>query len=133
MFGVGLIAFSLSRVFWLSLLLLPLVGAGFMVQMAATNTILQTHRRRPVPRPRDGVLHDGLSSAPRRSAACSPACSPTASARRRTIALGGAACVVAAVWFHANLPLLRTLIRPIYIERGILPVPVVVDAGQKTL
>ena len=26
-----------------------------------------------------------------------------------------------------------TLVRPIYIERGILPVPVVVDAGQKTL
>ena len=41
-FGVGLIAFSFSRVLWLSLLLLPFVGAGMMVVMASTNTILQT-------------------------------------------------------------------------------------------
>jgi hypothetical protein len=40
---------------------------------------------------------------------------------------------VAAVWFHSKLPLLRTLIRPIYIERGIIPVPVAVDPGQKAL
>ena len=41
-FGVGLVAFSLSHNLWLSLLVLPMVGAGFMISLAATNTILQT-------------------------------------------------------------------------------------------
>jgi MFS family permease len=41
-FGVGLILFSFSRNFWFSLLLLPLVGSGFMVPMSAANTLLQT-------------------------------------------------------------------------------------------
>ena len=41
-FGIGLAAFSQSRVLWLSLLLLPVVGGGMMVETAATNTILQT-------------------------------------------------------------------------------------------
>lgn len=41
-FGVGLIAFSLSRALSLSLLLILMVGFGQMVQMAASNTVLQT-------------------------------------------------------------------------------------------
>jgi MFS family permease len=41
-FGIGLFLFSLSRNFWLSLVLLPLVGSGFMVPMSAANTLLQT-------------------------------------------------------------------------------------------
>src|SRR6476646_4841335 len=41
-FGLGLIAFSLSHLLWLSLLMLPFVGGGMMVEMASTNTILQT-------------------------------------------------------------------------------------------
>ncbi|MBI3757032.1 MAG: MFS transporter [Deltaproteobacteria bacterium] len=41
-FGVGLILFSLSRNFWISMLLLPLVGSGFMLPMSAANTLLQT-------------------------------------------------------------------------------------------
>lgn len=40
-FGVGLIAFSLSRVLWLSLLLLAISGFGIMVQIASSNTALQ--------------------------------------------------------------------------------------------
>ena len=132
LFGLSLIAFSASHTLWLSLVLLPLVGLGFMVQMAATNTILQTivddrFRGRvmafytmaflgtaPLGSLLAGVLADRIGAS-------------------RTIALGGAACAIAAVWFHSKLPLLRALIRPIYIERGIIPVPVVVDAGQKAL
>jgi MFS family permease len=41
-FGIGLILFSFSRNFWLSVLLLPIVGSGFMVPMSAANTLLQT-------------------------------------------------------------------------------------------
>ena len=41
-FGIGLILFGLSRNFWLSLGIMLLTGMGMMVQMAASNTILQT-------------------------------------------------------------------------------------------
>ena len=40
-FGVALIAFSFSRTFWLSALLLIPVGAAMMVEMASSNTLLQ--------------------------------------------------------------------------------------------
>jgi MFS family permease len=41
-FGVALIAFSFSRVFWLSALLLIPVGFFMMVQMASSNTLVQS-------------------------------------------------------------------------------------------
>jgi MFS family permease len=40
-FGMGLIAFSLSRVLWLSMSVLLFIGFGMMVQMSANNTIIQ--------------------------------------------------------------------------------------------
>ncbi|HEV7587137.1 MAG TPA: MFS transporter, partial [Longimicrobium sp.] len=42
MFGAGLVAFSFSRVAWLSAACLVVVGFGMMVQMASSNTIIQT-------------------------------------------------------------------------------------------
>ncbi|MHB1043018.1 MAG: MFS transporter [Eubacteriales bacterium] len=42
LFGVGLIAFSRSRVLWLSMLLMLVTGFGMMVQMASSNTVVQT-------------------------------------------------------------------------------------------
>ncbi len=41
LFGLGLLAFSLSTVFWLSAALLAAVGFFLMSQMAAVNTLLQ--------------------------------------------------------------------------------------------
>jgi MFS family permease len=41
-FGSGLIAFSLSRLLWLSLGLMVVSGFGMMVLMAASNTLVQT-------------------------------------------------------------------------------------------
>ncbi len=41
-FGLSLILFSLSRTFWLSVLLVVPVGLGMMVQMASSNTLIQT-------------------------------------------------------------------------------------------
>lgn len=42
LFAVGLMAFSFSRIPWLSLILLYFTGFGMIVQFAATNTMLQT-------------------------------------------------------------------------------------------
>ena len=41
-FGIGLITFSFSQITWLSFILLIFVGFGMMVQMASSNTIIQT-------------------------------------------------------------------------------------------
>src|SRR5690348_18430915 len=42
LFGAALIGFSLTSNVWLAAVLLACRGAGFMTQLAATNTILQT-------------------------------------------------------------------------------------------
>lgn len=42
LFGTGLIALSLSRLFSLSILIMVLTGMGMMLQMASSNTMLQT-------------------------------------------------------------------------------------------
>ena len=41
-FGVGLTAFAFSRVLWLSIVFLVVASFGFMVQVASSNTLLQT-------------------------------------------------------------------------------------------
>ena len=41
-FGMGLIGFGLSHVFWLSMLMVFVAGMGMMQGMAASNTIIQT-------------------------------------------------------------------------------------------
>ena len=41
-FGAALIAFAFAASFWAALLVLPVIGAAFMMQMAATNTVLPT-------------------------------------------------------------------------------------------
>jgi MFS family permease len=41
-FGVGLIGFAISRLLWLSLACMVVVGFGVMVQFASSNTLLQT-------------------------------------------------------------------------------------------
>lgn len=42
LFGFSLIGFSLSRIFWISVVFLVFSGFGMMVQMAASNTVIQT-------------------------------------------------------------------------------------------
>jgi len=122
LFGAALIALGASRALWLSLLIMPLIGAGFMVSLAASNTIVQTlteeHLRgrvmafytmsflgtAPLGSLMAGVLADRIGEP-------------------MTIAAGGVACLLGAGWFASRLPRLRELVRPIYVERGILPGP----------
>ena len=130
-FGAGLIAFAFATSMWLAVLALPVVGAGFVVQMAATNTVLQT------------LVDDRLrgrvmafytmaffGTAPIGSLVAGVAADRFGA--RATIAFSGFACLAAGAWLATRLPALRAIVRPIYIERGILPVPSV-DAGAKTI
>jgi MFS family permease len=120
LFGVGLIAFGLSRSVVLSMLILPLAGAGFMVQMAASNTILQTVVREEM----RGRVMAFYTMAFMGTAPFGSLLAGALAARigaPETIMIGGAACIVGAILFARTLPRLRKLVRPVYVERGILP------------
>lgn len=109
-FGLGLLGFSLSRSFWLSALLLAPAGFAMMVQMAASNTLLQllvpdALRGRVMSlysmmfmgmAPLGALLAGGLAAligAP------------------GTVGAGGVLCMLAALWFRRRLPGIRAAMR----------------------
>jgi MFS family permease len=119
-FSCGLIGFSFSRNQSLSLAMLFFVGIGMMLQMASSNTILQTivdddKRGRvmslfavsfmgvlPFGNLLVGALASGVGAP-------------------RTLLLGGIVCLLGAVLFARKLPMLRKETRPAYARLGILP------------
>jgi MFS family permease len=120
LFGVALIGFALSRSLWLSLLILPFAGFGMMHEMAATNTILQTI----VEDDKRGRIMAYYAMAFQGIAPFGSLLAGGVTARigaPETLVLGGIACVLCAAWFASRLPLLRQLVRPIYVRLGILP------------
>lgn len=121
-FGFALIAFALSRQLWLSLAILPIVGAGFMVQMASINTIIQTIvEERLRGRVMAFYVMAFLGTAPIGSLLAGAVAARIGS--EYTILIGGVASVVAGAWFASRLPRLREVMHPIYERRGILTAP----------
>lgn len=120
LFGAALIAFSYSTRLWLSLFILSFAGLGFMVNLAASNTVLQTL----VDEELRGRVMAFYSMA---FIGVAPFGSLWAGAMAdrigapATIRIGGALLVLAAAWFARVLPRLRAQARPIYVRRGILP------------
>jgi MFS family permease len=118
-FGASLIAFSLSRQLWLSLLILPLVGGGMMIETASTNTVIQTivdERLR-------GRVMSFYAMAFMGTAPIGSLFAGALAARIGapwTVLVGGIACLLAGFWFSRRLPALREAVRPIYIARGIM-------------
>jgi MFS family permease len=118
-FGAGLILFGLSHVLWLSMLMMLLVGFGMMMGMASSNTIIQTlvkenMRGRVMSyytmafvgmAPFGSLLAGGLAhwfSAP------------------IAVILTGSCCMAGALWFTTQLRAMRKVMRPIYVEMGLL-------------
>ncbi|PYS51686.1 MAG: MFS transporter [Acidobacteria bacterium] len=119
-FGAGLIAFSFSRVLWLSLVLMIVTGLGFMVQMAASNTVLQTI----VEEDKRGRVMSFYTMAFMGTAPFGSLLAGSVAERigaPYTLLFGGLGCILGAVWFATSLPALRRDVRPIYIKIGILP------------
>lgn len=119
-FGAGLIAFSFSRVLWLSLLLMVVTGLGFMVQMAASNTVLQTI----VEEDKRGRVMSFYTMAFMGTAPFGSLLAGSVADRigaPYTLLLGGGGCILGAIWFATSLPALRRDVRPIYVKIGILP------------
>ena len=128
-FGLGLIAFSMSHTLWLSLIILPFVGGGMMVTMAASNTIIQTIVTEEL---RGRVMSfyamAFLGTAPIGSLIAGLAADRIGEAN--TILVGGLCCLVTMAWFALRLPSMRAIVRPIYVERGIVAASEI-EAGAK--
>jgi len=118
--GAGLIAFGYSTTVWLSLPALAVMGFAIMVQMASSNTILQTI----VDEDKRGRVMSFyatafLGLAPVGALAAGGLAEAVGAAA--TVAGGGAICVAAAAVFAWQLPAIREQVRPIYRRIGILP------------
>ena len=120
LFGVGLVAVSLSRVLWVSVLCLGVAGFGMMAQMASSNTVLQTI----VEDDKRGRVMSIYTMAFVGMAPIGSLLAGVVAERigaEATIGLGGAVSVCAGAFFALRLPLIRQYIRPIYERLGILP------------
>ena len=119
LFGLGLIAFSYSRYFLLSLVLMVAIGLGMMLQMACSNTILQT------------IVEDDkrgrvmsfftmafMGTAPFGSFMAGSLASSIGVSN--TLLFGGVSCIVGAYLYSRKLPELKKAIRPVYIKLGII-------------
>ncbi len=122
--GGALVAFSFSRHLWLSLLIVPITGFGMITNFASANTVLQTladdEKRGRVMSfftmafigmtPFGNLLCGSLASA----------LGGGVDGAARTVLIMGSICLVASIIFATRLPGLRAIVRPIYIEKGII-------------
>ncbi|MEO8735365.1 MAG: MFS transporter [Edaphobacter sp.] len=121
-FGAGLILFGLSRNLFLSLLLMTVVGFGMMQGMAASNTVIQTL----VPEDKRGRVMSFYTMA---FVGMAPFGSLLAGALAHrygaphAIMITGTFCLAGSLWFSTRLKSIRAIMRPIYIEMGIMQSP----------
>jgi MFS family permease len=118
--GVAMALFGFSHTLWISLLLMVFLGFGLMQTASGCNTIIQSlvsdHMRARVmsyysmaffgAAPFGSLLAGSLAhriGAP------------------LTVTLMGASCLAGVLWFSAELPRMRAIMRPIYREMGLLP------------
>lgn len=120
LFGVSLIVFSLTRDLRVALPVMFFGGFGMMVQMASSNTVLQTvvdedKRGRVMAlytmafmgvAPFGSLLAGGLAGK-----IGAPA----------TLCCNGICCLLGAMVFLSKMPAIRKEIRPVYAQKGIIP------------
>jgi len=122
LFGSGLILFGLSRHLVLSLFLMLFVGFGMMQGLAASNTIIQTL----VPEDKRGRVMSYYTMA---FVGMAPFGSLLAGALAHkfgaphAVMITGTFCLAGAAWFSTQLKSIRAIMRPIYIDMGIIQSP----------
>jgi len=118
-FGLSLALFSFSRIFWLSTLLLVPVGFFMMVQMASSNTLIQSM----VPdrlRGRVMSVYSMMFMGMAPFGALSAGSVAHHLGAPWTVALGGLACTMAAVLFWSYLPSIRAEARELILAQGMM-------------
>ncbi len=115
-FGAGLIAFSLSRLFWLSAVILVPVGFSMMIEMGSSNTLIQSmvpdHLRGRVMSVYTMMF---MGMAPIGSLLAGAAADKLGAPL--TVASGGAVCMVAAGLFSLHLPRIRVHARRLIVAQ----------------
>jgi MFS family permease len=129
LFGVGMIIFSLSRIFWLSLLLTVAMGFGMMQQFTASSTVIQTI----VPEDKRGRVMSYwtvayMGGVPSGSLLVGGLAQVLGAPG--TLVLCGVGCVFGAAWFWGRCDEIRALINPIYKELGFVPSDVALKGGD---
>ncbi len=120
LFGAGLILFGLSTNLYLSLLLMLITGFGMMQGLASSNTVIQTL----VPEDKRGRVMSYYTMA---FVGMAPFGSLLAGwlAHRygapHAVIITGTCYLAGAAWFATQLKSIRKVMRPIYIEMGIIP------------
>ena len=117
--GLGLIGLGLSRWVWVSVLVMPVIGFGLLVQMASSNTLIQTlvedHMR--------GRVMSLYSMA---FMGMVPLGSLLAGLMARligapaTVAVNGLWCVAGSILFFNQLQAFRRQVHPVYVKKGIM-------------
>jgi MFS family permease len=118
--GLGLLAFSLSEVIWLSTILLAVVGFAMMVTMGASNTVVQTI----VEENKRGRVMSLYVMAFMGMAPLGSLLAGFLAGRfgpGNALRVGGLVCLAGSIAFALQYKRLRAIIRPIYVRMGILP------------
>ncbi len=133
-FGMGLVGFGLSHVYWLSMAMVLVAGMGMMQGMAASNTIIQTlvqedkrgrvmsyYTMAFVGMAPFGSLLAGTMAHAIPATPIWIATGMVLTGAQWTVTINGLVVVLGAAWFFTQLPALRVVVRPIYEEMGIIP------------
>ena len=117
-FGISIFLFSFSRHFWLSAVLLLPAGYSMMLQMACSNTLIQTM----VPdnlRGRVMALYSMMFMGMAPFGALLGGALADKAGAPVTVAVGGVACVIGAIWFGRKLPEHRIEARRLLLAQGL--------------
>jgi MFS family permease len=118
-FGIGIIAFSLSKMLIVSLCMMFMMGFGMIVQMASSNTILQSI----VEEDKRGRVMSIYATA---FIGMAPLGNLFTGALASwigapdTLIISGATCIIGSLIFALKLPQIRKQVRPIYIKMGVI-------------
>jgi len=117
-FGTSLVLFSASRSFWLSTALLLPVGFGMMLQMSASNTLIQAM----VPdamRGRVMALYSMMFMGMAPFGALLGGALADRLGAPLTIGIGAVACIGGAIWFGSQLPKIRVEARRLIVAQAV--------------
>jgi MFS family permease len=124
LFGAALLAFALSRNLWLSLFIVPLAGFGMLANFASANTLLQTLAE---DRMRGRVMSlftvSFLGMAPFGNLFAgflARRLGGGITGAARAISVCAVLVLISGGAFTLSLPWLRKLVRPIYVQKGII-------------
>jgi MFS family permease len=122
MLGIALILFGLSHTLWLSLVLMVFVGFGMLQTASASNTIIQSL----VPEDKRARAMSYYTMAFFGSAPFGSLFAGALADRigaPHTVLVTGTFCIAGSLWFTLELPKIRKIMRPIYQEKGLMPMP----------